>query len=204
MGSDNKEKRRRKILLSTGRVILVSLVLTAAAMMFSFTYASGKLLDNVEKTTSSDAFKVMETNTFTGEPFTIDDVKKSGITVVNVWETTCDPCIREMPYLDKASKDYDPEKVQIVGLCADVVSADMTVDEKIFSDAKKIVEDTGASYTQIYADENLASFLAINKVATPITFVLDNEGNIIKTSLGALSYEGWIQFIDSMLDGSGN
>ena len=41
------------------------------------------------------------------------------VTVIDFWSTTCEPCIREMPVLERLWRESDPAKVQVVGVAVD-------------------------------------------------------------------------------------
>ncbi|MCM1303539.1 MAG: TlpA family protein disulfide reductase [Butyrivibrio sp.] len=57
----------------------------------------------------------MEGNTVSSSVFS-----GSRLTMVNVWATYCDPCLREMPGLGELAGEYDAEDFQIIGIISDV------------------------------------------------------------------------------------
>lgn len=57
----------------------------------------------------------LEGNTVSQDVFT-----QSKLTMVNVWATYCDPCLREMPGLAELAAEYDGSEFQIIGIVSDV------------------------------------------------------------------------------------
>ncbi len=191
---NNAENGKMKV--STIRTVLISLVGVAAVIMFCYTFFAGSQAKHQEKLAAADVFKNFEYETVDGDKFTSEDLAKSKITIVNVWQTTCAPCVSEMPALDQLNKEYDDSEVQIVGLCLDVVPGGTTVDETKRSEEIRILKESGAEFTQILANEKLFHFMESEVIGTPTTFVVDSQGNIIKASAGGREYEGWKQFIE--------
>ena len=48
-----------------------------------------------------------------GNTVSSDLFSQSALTMVNVWATYCNPCLREMPALGELAEDYAPETFQI-------------------------------------------------------------------------------------------
>lgn len=131
---------------------------------------------------------------------TIDSefIKSHDLTVLNVWATYCNPCIEEMPILEKISKE-DPDHVAIVGLLLDIYNSDGTVDEAQLSLAKDIIAQTGATYPTIIADDTLKEEILDSVKAVPMTYFLDSKGNIIGKALGGMNEEKWKSKISEYL-----
>lgn len=111
----------------------------------------------------------LDKNKITDEIFSAADV-----TIVNVWGTFCPPCIREMPELAEWQKSM-PKNAQIIGIVCDVNSTD---DAKGISKAKAILKKSGATFTNVIANQSLAQFL--NGIQfVPTTFLVDKNGNIV-------------------------
>ncbi len=192
-----KKLKPDKLKLSTGRLLLYSVIVTALITMFSYTYTTGAYTKHMESLTSVDIFKNCSYQTLDGDSFTYEDFAKSKLTLINVWKTDCGPCISEMPELERISEEYDSSEVQLIGLCIDVVPYGKETDEVKKAEEIRILEETGAGFTQILADEDLYNFCVSVVPGTPTTFVIDSEGNYIKFTSGAKDYEGWKEFIEA-------
>lgn len=96
--------------------------------------------------------KPIEFNTKTLEGKEIDSsiLKESNITMINIWATFCEPCIKEMPDIQQLYEEVKKDKVNIIG----------------------IISDTPHS-------ENIISNLFEDISAVPTTIFVDSEGNII-------------------------
>jgi thiol-disulfide isomerase/thioredoxin len=94
------------------------------------------------------------------------------LTMINIWATFCQPCIKEMPDLQKMSEDM-PAGTQLISIVGDVK------DEELLKLAQKIVKDVGVSFTSIVPDNSLKQYLDNNMVAYPTTLFVDSAGKII-------------------------
>ena len=122
------------------------------------------------------------------------------ITIVNCWGTTCPPCIKEIPYLNKIMADLDPNK----HLCIALTSNSKTEIEKYFQSplAKKIHKDQNPQFDfRVIPNQrhNLSKVLTVNSY--PMTFFIDRKGIIqeIKVGFPAFDSEKEIaEYIDSV------
>jgi cytochrome c biogenesis protein CcmG, thiol:disulfide interchange protein DsbE len=97
--------------------------------------------------------------------------------VVNFWASTCAPCIREMPDLERVAQETAGE-VAFLGLAVrDQVDA-----------AADMVERTGVTY-DIGRDPSGAILTGIGGVALPSTLFVNAEGEVAAIETGALSLE---------------
>ena len=95
------------------------------------------------------------------------------VTMINIWATTCGPCIEEMPELEEMNKEFQQKGGAIVGIVDDV----WVNNTKYIDEAKSIVEDTGATYTNLCAWEGYEELLP--SVGTPTSYFVDSKGQII-------------------------
>ena len=93
--------------------------------------------------------------------------------MINIWATTCGPCIEEMPELEEMNKEFQTKGGAIVGLVDDV----WVNNTKYLDEAKAIVSDTGVTYTNLCAWDGFDDML--EAVGTPTTYFVDSQGKIL-------------------------
>lgn len=151
----------------------------------------GKNGSNIGKFETSD----LDNNKVTQEIF-----KENKLTMVNVFSSTCNSCMEELPHLAELSKEYKDKKVGIVGLNIDVDTTQKPDDA-----SKKAVLDTLADkkgdMKVVFVDKNLADKFMKKADILPYTFFVDKDGNIVgEEYLGAHSKEDWAKIIDKELE----
>lgn len=134
----------------------------------------------------------MEGNTVSSDIFS-----ESKLTMVNVWATYCNPCLREMPGLGELAGEYDPEEFQIIGIISDV---QVGMDQKIMDYASDLIQQTGADYTHLVLNESVYYALLTDVSAVPTTFFIDENGVIIDTIIGSMEKSAWKEKIDALLE----
>jgi thiol-disulfide isomerase/thioredoxin len=117
---------------------------------------------------------VFETTDLEGNP--VDSASlfaQNKVTMVNIWATTCGPCIEEMPKLEKLNKEFNEKGGAIIGIVGDV-----PLDNNMYlSEAQSIIKDTGVTFTNLRAWEGYDE--TFSTVGTPTTYFVDSQGKII-------------------------
>lgn len=115
---------------------------------------------------------LMEFNadTLAGNKITQDILNDYDVTMVNIWSTTCGPCIEEMPQLQKLYESL-PENVNLLSICTD--GAD---DIEL---AKEIINDAGGQFNVLLPDDKMQASLIDNISCVPTTIFVNNEGIMI-------------------------
>jgi peroxiredoxin len=97
---------------------------------------------------------------------------KGKVLVINLWFTTCHPCIAELPALNKLVKEYKDKNVVFLGLSTDTKEMldrdffpNYNFDFKIISGAGDIVEKIGHT-------------------GFPTTYIVDTKGKVIDAWIG--------------------
>ena len=134
----------------------------------------------------------MEGNTVSSGIFS-----ETKLTMVNVWATYCNPCLREMPGLGELAGEYAPEEFQIVGVISDVMEG---TDQKTIDLAANLIEETGASYTHLLLNESLYYALLTDVTAVPTTFFINEDGEILDTVIGSMEKSAWEEKINAFLE----
>ena len=110
--------------------------------------------------------------TISGEKIETKDFKGKVI-VINLWFTTCHPCIAELPALNKLVKEYKDKNVVFLGLSTDtkeMLDSDFfptyKFDFTIIPNAMKIVDEK------------------IGHTGFPTTYIIDKKGRVIDAWIG--------------------
>ena len=121
----------------------------------------------------------------------------SKLTMINVWATYCNPCLKEMPELGELVQEYDAADFQLIGIVSDVVEGQ---DEDALAYAAGLVEETGAAYPHLLLNESLYKGLLAEVSAVPTTFFLNEKGEVLDVVVGAMDKTHWKEKIDGLLE----
>ena len=129
-------------------------------------------------------------NDLNGQPVNISDYQ-GRILFLNFWQTTCPPCIEEMPdFLDFMEDQPD----------------DVTWLTVNFGENETLVREFFATYdflgipTVLDPDSNVRFQYGV--FGAPVTFVIDPDGVIQYMNIGQLTYEDMGILVDAVRDGA--
>ncbi len=131
----------------------------------------------------------LEGNTVSQEVFT-----QSKLTMVNVWATYCNPCLREMPGLGELASEYDPEEFQIIGIVSDVWEGE---DQSLVD---SLVQETGAAYPHLLANDSINQAVLSSVSGVPTTFFFDGEGAYLGGVVGSAEKSKWEEIVNELLE----
>lgn len=118
---------------------------------------------------------------FTGKDFDGNDVdstliENSKFTVMNFWFNGCAPCVGEIGDLNKLNDKLKEKGGQVIGVNTEALDGNKTAIEE----AKKILENKGGKYKNIYFDSSSeAGKYALTVTGFPTTIVVDPYGKIM-------------------------
>lgn len=121
----------------------------------------------------SPALKV---RTFTGQALDLQQLRGK-VVLLNFWATWCGPCRMEIPEFEQLQKQY-MGKLQIVGL---------SVDEESQAKVQKVADALHINYPVAMASADLQRSFG-GMPAIPVTFVIDQKGQIEQRHVGANPY----------------
>jgi thiol-disulfide isomerase/thioredoxin len=113
--------------------------------------------------------------TITGESVTSDYFKDYDVTMINIWNTGCGPCIDEMPDIAELYKTK-PENTNIISICVDLVD-----NKKEIKFANKVMEDAKAEFITLIPDAVLREKLTDDVQIFPTTIFVDSNGKTVGT-----------------------
>ncbi|HVX18935.1 MAG TPA: TlpA disulfide reductase family protein [Acidimicrobiales bacterium] len=111
----------------------------------------------------------------TGTEVDIRSLAEGKPMLINVWSSTCEPCKREMPALDRVSRQLKG-RVTFVG-----VNVSDTADT-----GRRFFERYGATYLQV-RDPRASLVAAVGSQVLPTTLIVDRNGDVVDGHLGALT-----------------
>jgi thiol-disulfide isomerase/thioredoxin len=114
-----------------------------------------------------------ELTSHTGEKYNLLS-SKNKVIVINYWATWCPPCVAEMPSLVSLYKDYG-NRVEFIFLAQDEM-------EKVKTYLTK------KDYEIPVFFENTKSPKELESSSLPTTYILDKNGNIVLTEVGAADW----------------
>lgn len=109
-----------------------------------------------------------------GGAFTDDDVAAKDVTVINFWQTTCPPCIEELPSIQTLAQRL-PDNVQILTMCFDGAGKREA--------AQKVLDKAGWTGTTLVCATDGLLGLARTVEYTPTTVFLAADGTLVWGSI---------------------
>ncbi len=148
---------------------------------------------------SSDLFQTMDTVDLDGNSVDSSTFSNYKITLVNVWNVGCKPCIEELGILDRLNREFEEQGGAVRGLYNGFTPAtDLTSEER--EEIAEILKAEGAEYPQwLPSQKMLDTDIFQQWDAFPGTFIVDSQGNILDKLIGDNDYEGWKQVMEDAL-----
>ncbi len=128
-----------------------------------------------------------------GNPVSSAVFSQSKLTMVNVWATYCNPCLREMPELGELAAEYNAGEFQIIGIVSDVMEG---ADQ---SQVEHLVQQTGANYPHLLLNQSIYDALLTDVSGVPTTFFIDETGVVLGRVVGAREKSVWKEIINELL-----
>ena len=131
-----------------------------------------------------------QAKTIEGDSFSPENFAGADVTAINIWSTTCGPCIREMPELAEYAKTL-PENLRIMTWCID---ADISASG---SEIAKYLSECGFQGITLASGDGDLQKLYQKLMYTPTTIFVDSEGNLVAEPLvgaGDISARYSVQF----------
>jgi thiol-disulfide isomerase/thioredoxin len=119
------------------------------------------------------------------------DAYRGTLTIVNFWATWCGPCKRELPALVDLSKEYSGRGVKFIGISSDRGA-------NIVDDVRAFVHENGLPYQIVVSNDDLDEAFG-NIRGLPTSFVVNDQGAVVRTFMGARDKQFFASAIDSLL-----
>ena len=193
------------------RKIFFSLLMLSLALMYGCAGTSDELpvepAPNTDTTSQPSAsgsssseedpdpiFITFEGTDLEGNTVSQDVFAQSKLTMVNVWATYCNPCLREMPGLGELAAEYDRSEFQLIGIVSDVREGE---DQSL---VESLVQETGAAYPHLLANDSISRAILSSVSGVPTTFFFDGEGAYLGGVVGSADKSKWEEIINGLLE----
>ena len=178
------------------KLTVVALTMVAIASLAGGCTSSKEGSTNTANS-NSKLFKEMKTEDINGNKVDSSIFSKYKLTVVNVWNTGCTPCVDEIPTLDKLNKEYEKKGVSIKGL---LLESGVGLNDEEKKTVEDILKKAKSTYQQLTVSEDMLQDKTLILQSFPTTFFVDKDGNIVDSIEGSNDYDGWKAKIDEVLE----
>lgn len=160
---------RNRLIFTSSILIILSLSLfMACGESKSNTETAAK-----ENSTSTESEEGFSLTLLDGKKLTLNDLKGKAV-IIDVWDTWCPPCKKEIPHFIELYDEYKDKGLEIVGVAGGRYGKEAV---------EKFVVDHGVNYLNAMLDQQfMDSYGPIQGI--PTTFVLDKEGNVKQKYVG--------------------
>jgi peroxiredoxin len=110
------------------------------------------------------------------------------VVLVNYWATWCGPCWEETPGLIRLSREMGPQGVAVVGVA---------IDEGGREKVRKFVEEFRVPYPVVIQER--LSQVEYGLEGVPTTILLDRQGRVAKTYVGAVRQRDFKMDVEALL-----
>jgi len=132
----------------------------------------------------------VELQTLEGQPFHLNDLR-GRVVLLNFWATWCIPCRAEIPEFNVMQRELKPQGLEIVG-----VSTSPADSVEAIRDFQKELKQ---EYTVLRGEQAVDEKFG-NGPGLPISYLIDREGRIRQTIVGARDREGWEAAVKPLLN----
>lgn len=148
---------------------------------------------NSEMTGQEISFQTMDLD---GNPVNSADLFAANqITMLNMWETSCPHCVKELPDLAQIHERLQSMGCGIVGLLYD------SYDQENIDEARQILADAGTPYVTVQCPDNFDDLFTVR--GFPLSYFIDSNGRVLGTPIEGAQVDRYEMAIQDLLNGGG-
>ncbi|MRI68667.1 thiol-disulfide oxidoreductase ResA [Gracilibacillus thailandensis] len=181
-----KQVKKRNRFIFRSAILIVLFGALVFAIVSNLTAEEDAAVDINEQAPDFQLDRVANNEDEIDSSLQLSDLEGKGV-MLNFWATYCEPCEREMPYMEELYPKYKEQGVEIVA-----VSVDAT--ELVIN---KFVDHYNLSFPILH-DKDSQVLDAYGIRPLPTTYFIDENGVVVDRVLGELSLErleGYLQEI---------
>lgn len=169
----NKQQKMKKRFIFRSIILVVLLSAVIFALVTNLT-KDKEIFQVGDEAPDFELAQINESNDL--ETVRLSDLEGKGV-MLNFWATYCEPCEKEMPYMESLYPEYkDDIEIVAVSLDANELVIQQFIDK--YDLTFPVLHDTKSEVMDLY-----------NVGPIPSTFFIDPEGKIVDKVAGALTLE---------------
>ncbi|WP_088915980.1 TlpA disulfide reductase family protein [Granulosicoccus antarcticus] len=151
--------------------------------------ATALLASCSNRTELDDSVAQLSFSTLDGQQIAVADIDSP--LFVNFWSTTCAICLAEMPELASLYDDYTPHGVKVIAVA---MPYDPPNDVLELAQAQQFPFPVALDLK----GDAVAAFGPVQ--GTPISFLMDSDGRLVKRYVGAIEFDALRDELDKLLE----
>lgn len=170
-----EEKKTAKPNKKQNRAITRSAILALLVLAIGYTIYNSVTAEDVEFLRTGDKAPDFALQDMQGNSHKLSDYEGEGV-FLNFWGTWCEPCVKEMPAMDRQYKDFEAQGVHV--LAVNIAQSDFEV--------QSFVDRFDLSFP-VVIDKSKSVMTAYNIRPLPTTILVNPEGEIERIITGEMT-----------------
>jgi peroxiredoxin len=171
--------------MKKNRLLMRSIILILLIGALGYTLYSNFIVSKEKVKVGSEAPDFILTD-IEGKQHQLSDYKGKGV-FLNFWGTWCEPCEREMPYMDNQYEYYKTQGVEV--LAVNIAESNVAV--------QSFVDKHDLSFP-VVLDKDRQVLNAYGVGPLPTTFLINPEGEVVHITSGSLTERMVRDFMDQI------
>ncbi len=105
------------------------------------------------------------------------------VVLLNVWATWCQPCVQEMPALERVYRDFKSQGLEVVAVSVDASLGGLDSMGNPGGDIRAFTYGLGLTFTVLHDPKGKIKPL-FGLIGLPTTVVIDRSGRIVRKAIG--------------------
>lgn len=183
MADEQKVKKPNK---KRNRAIMRSAILSLLVLAIGYTIYNSVTADDVEVLKVGDKAPDFALQDMEGNAHKLSDYNGEGV-FLNFWGTWCEPCVKEMPAMDRQFTEYEKQGVNV--LAVNIAQSDFEV--------QSFVDRFDLSFP-VAIDKSKSVMRAYNIRPLPTTILVNPEGEIQRIVTGEMTEQDIKGFMEEI------
>jgi len=113
---------------------------------------------------------------------------KGKVILLNFWSVGCSACKMQIPVLEQLHKKYNRDQLDVVGVCLERETV-----------VQRFIRTVDMNYILVLLNQDMANKYGRDLRFIPVTFIIDQQGNIAEKHIGFVSVDVFEKEIKELL-----